>query len=749
MRAMNLKRAALDAEWDVPEGRIGGLVRQQRYRAGKSLRRANWLFAMLCVVIFFGLGFYLGLPFWRQYVDGQKGTLYATLDTIKVQTDALDARRREIISTDAPGGGLVENLALSIEQVRGSGDRRARGMFRVGAGVYVYGAEGLLLRSEDGGKSFAPFGEPREASWFSKLTSGTTTLLVADDGTILRLRPGVEPEFSEIALQDERTLQRVTGVQDRIFAYDDEGGFFLSRDGGRIFEPVALPEPRAIRASDTLADAVLLDTGADVFRVDLEGNVTRAEIFDPRSAQERAADRKVSEEVFRSLRGIPRSIRSRSRIVAVSETRVFRYSGEGVVHLSTDGGARFSRLVGLDRYMLSRHYIHSETGRLFLFGADALILAWNETQARFDAIVEGVPLDEVIPALADGANGGSLFGITRLMGSPFFSGLLSPNYLSNAHGDEVLFISSGRSNIQTVSFNVATDKVRTLELPFTGRPTATARLNNGDVLILGSDGLLARWPAGAEQIERIPLEDTSTRFLRLFQDADEMVIFGSGPHVFTAEPEAQSFELTRVPGEPALIAHLETEDARLFLSEEGAIFRMSGDLLAQAKAKLTADGPLTDEAVIAFIDDVLPRHIRAENFAASARARLTDIKSQRQVVDDLRAETNARLERLLGFPNSVLIQDRAREEFGTFMALCRGPAPTATQDVSSDEAQDPPRADAITLACLEGWQAQRASEEQQWWQSIAQQVPPGVLLLFLLATLGGLYRYNMRMVGFH
>ncbi|MEM6305108.1 MAG: hypothetical protein AAF744_10315, partial [Pseudomonadota bacterium] len=47
------------------------------------------------------------------------------------------------------------------------------------------------------------------------------------------------------------------------------------------------------------------------------------------------------------------------------------------------------------------------------------------------------------------------------------------------------------------------------------------------------------------------------------------------------------------------------------------------------------------------------------------------------------------------------------------------------------------------------WQAQRASEEQQWWQSIAQQVPPGVLLLFLLATLGGLYRYNMRMVGFH
>ena len=28
-------------------------------------------------------------------------------------------------------------------------------------------------------------------------------------------------------------------------------------------------------------------------------------------------------------------------------------------------------------------------------------------------------------------------------------------------------------------------------------------------------------------------------------------------------------------------------------------------------------------------------------------------------------------------------------------------------------------------------------------------LPPGILLLFLLATLGGLYRYNLRLAGFH
>ncbi len=57
--------------------------------------------------------------------------------------------------------------------------------------------------------------------------------------------------------------------------------------------------------------------------------------------------------------------------------------------------------------------------------------------------------------------------------------------------------------------------------------------------------------------------------------------------------------------------------------------------------------------------------------------------------------------------------------------------------------------DAVTLACAGAWQARTEAETGNWWQTLARQIPPGILLLFLLATLGGLYRYNLRLAGFH
>ena len=69
------------------------------------------------------------------------------------------------------------------------------------------------------------------------------------------------------------------------------------------------------------------------------------------------------------------------------------------------------------------------------------------------------------------------------------------------------------------------------------------------------------------------------------------------------------------------------------------------------------------------------------------------------------------------------------------MAICRG------GQVDADG--------SITKACVEGWQAQQDTEGQNWWQTLAVQVPPGVLLLFLLATLGALYRYSLRVAGFY
>lgn len=72
-----------------------------------------------------------------------------------------------------------------------------------------------------------------------------------------------------------------------------------------------------------------------------------------------------------------------------------------------------------------------------------------------------------------------------------------------------------------------------------------------------------------------------------------------------------------------------------------------------------------------------------------------------------------------------------RQDFEDFMAICR-----------SNGASD-------TEHCVTAYTTLRAAEEQDIWQILAERAPPAILILFLLATLGGLYRYNLRMSGFH
>lgn len=74
------------------------------------------------------------------------------------------------------------------------------------------------------------------------------------------------------------------------------------------------------------------------------------------------------------------------------------------------------------------------------------------------------------------------------------------------------------------------------------------------------------------------------------------------------------------------------------------------------------------------------------------------------------------------------------------MTTCRGQTYTAPETTAPDP---------MTLACLQAWQAEQDAERETWWTTLATSVPPGILLLFLLATLGGLYRYNLRLAGFH
>ena len=146
-----LEKTALQAEWDIPEGRLGGIVRQQRFRARTSLRRASRLFSLLCTVIFLGLAFYLLLPFWKQYVDGKRGSLEATLTTINAQSKRMDAERSNLIGQPNTKG-LLQDLQASFEVIKSGTNEDILGHIITGSNILLYGKKGLLLTSNDGGK---------------------------------------------------------------------------------------------------------------------------------------------------------------------------------------------------------------------------------------------------------------------------------------------------------------------------------------------------------------------------------------------------------------------------------------------------------------------------------------------------------------------------------------------------------------------------------------------------------------------
>ena len=152
---------------------------------------------------------------------------------------------------------------------------------------------------------------------------------------------------------------------------------------------------------------------------------------------------------------------------------------------------------------------------------------------------------------------------------------------------------------------------------------------------------------------------------------------------------------------------------------------------------LPSPGATGDATLRAFLTTVLPGVAGFAEVPAFVE-RLSEIEVSRKglesVLDSLRDQRGV----FDQFPYSYLERERARVSFETYLTRCRGGVAT-TDDTFAE----------LTKTCMESWRAERTQDNSNWWQTLAQQVPPGILLLFLLATLAALYRYNMRLSGFH
>ncbi|MEM6386793.1 MAG: hypothetical protein AAF718_11220 [Pseudomonadota bacterium] len=101
---------------------------------------------------------------------------------------------------------------------------------------------------------------------------------------------------------------------------------------------------------------------------------------------------------------------------------------------------------------------------------------------------------------------------------------------------------------------------------------------------------------------------------------------------------------------------------------------------------------------------------------------LDDTENRRRIYDEM--------------PRVILAREEVEIAFDSFLRRCRQGANDANFQ-------------GVTEACVQSWHANASERSGAWWKILAEQVPPGILLLFLIGYLAGLYRYNMRLSGFH
>ncbi len=247
-----------------------------------------------------------------------------------------------------------------------------------------------------------------------------------------------------------------------------------------------------------------------------------------------------------------------------------------------------------------------------------------------------------------------------------------------------------------------------------------------------------------------------------------LLFYGSGSTLLRTGGDGTGGQVLKTPTQAGLYGHVAVGDDLLFYGSNGTLLRF-GDFLARAVTDQHAE--VERDVVGKFAGDADPadgdleffrvmlaglqaHRASLENFNRRKVETITAVAAtvggQAIPVAQRRAEAARDLARFYAFPYS-LVWDRERDDFAEFLADCRGghrAASNSAEDADEQAAPDP-YSESLTKACLEIWNARQAALAQTWWQSIAAQLPPGILLLFLLATLGGLYRYNLRLAGFH
>lgn len=631
-RRIDLEREALNAEWNVPPGRIGGLVRQHRRRAHVASVRTMWVLGALIATVLVGLTYYVGLPIWVQLQDAAKRGYETEARLLGDEMTAMDIARDDVWTEIA---AAVELVASPIEADFEGRSIIASTILDEGQRYLGVGSAGLVAQSFDSGQNWnvqtAPVAGRDIVSLF----------VDADEKRLLGFtRSGLplganDPDLQLTAYSTDGGTtwrrsegDRMAGWLGQTVRLKDDAGFlvqvgtaiFTSPDFGKTWSRIDIPSPDGeLRTFLFHENSALLVVGA-------EGFIARSDdLGQSWTPAETVPTKDTIDGIYADNNGI-----------------LFAYPEDSdAVFYSRDGGLNWSVQGDDDQDGFEVPVIIEDPmGDGISLGDKTYIFDYDDTTNAAAIFVQ--------------ANGTDTTEKTHI-----FENI---DYFSTEPG-------------------VSAD--------------GTAILAQAEDL-RGNAAFVASTDSG-ENWRRIPVAgpppDNAGRF---FGGSGNRTLPAKTGRAFLIETNGPSYRV----------------DARFAAALSGAS-RLPG---SPGDAILRAELGKLPEPLLS--DPVMSPLVTA--FEAS-------IEDRTLVEEDLDNAT-AQAAEIVGSGYSPA---QRRADYVSFMAEC------LTNEAASSE------------SCTSAYVNLRDAESSSVWEIFAERAPQAILVLFLLATLGGLYRYNMRMSGFH
>ncbi len=673
----------------LPEGTTGSLVLQLRERGAKAGRRANLFMWALMASITLGFLYYASLLLVPQYWNAQRSQYQAQIDILNGQMQTMTKLR------DAHRQSLHDLLSFAGRPVESGTDNDLEDL-RVlpdGTTLVAVGSGGTITRSTDAGDTWQTrvSGTDNRLTDLRALQDGTTLVAVGWDGTITRSTDAgdtwqTRTSGTDNNLEDLRVLPDGT----TLVAAGRDGTITRSTDAGDTWQT------RASGTDNNLEDLRVLPDGTTLVAAGRDGTITRStDAGDTWQTRASGTDNGLTD-----LRVLP------------DGTTLVAAGRDGTITRSTDAGDTWqTRASGTDNGLTDLRILPDGT-TLVAVGTFGTITRSTDAGDTWQTRASGT--DNNLTDLHILPDGTTLVAVG-------WDGTITR---STDAGDTWQTRASGTDNILT-DLRILPDGTTLVAVGTFG--TITRSTDAGDT-----------WQTRASGTDNI-LTD-----LRILPDGTTLVAVGQGGTIIRSTDAGDTWQ-TRASGTDNTLTDLRilTDGTTLVaVGWTGTIIQLDDSLSRSLESVPTAPSSSADQALVAFFA-TLPGNLPTRPEVSQLRTQIVSVTANRaKLVQDHLAASAA----LAEISTGGFSLSQRRLDFDLFMASCH-PKVTAAQDGTPTPAPD--KIAEVTKACADAYAAQRLTESKSWWATVAETGPPAILLLFLLATLGGLFRYNLRLAGFH